>query len=100
MKTKKKYKICEYNNIPGYYSYINTCTKSPSDGWVSCVPLCTKKLHELDSPPTPIKYFATKSEAKEYLDVIRAYRLEEWNKNRHLYIINGYSKPQWKIYEE
>jgi hypothetical protein len=50
--------------------------------------------------PTPIKYFSTKSEAKEYLDIVKKFWNNDWDKNQHIYMVNGYKKPQWKIYEE
>lgn len=97
MKTKnKKYKICDYSHTPDMYSYINRDTKNPEDGWVTTVPIHGK----LKEKPTPIKYFYSKSEAQEYLDVIRNYRNNDWEKNQHFYKIKGYKKPVWKIYTE
>ena len=99
MKTNKKYKICDYNHYPDQYSYINSDTTNPKDGWVTTVPIDKKEFNNLKEPPTAIKFFSTKSEAKEYLDVIRHYRNNDWDKNQHLYMVSGYKKPQWKIYE-
>lgn len=95
MKTKK-YKICDYNHSPDMYYYINEDTKTPQDGWVTAVPIHGK----LKGKPTPVKYFSTKAEAKEYLDIIRKHRINDWDKNEAYYKINGYKKPQWKIYAE
>ena len=94
----KKYKICDYNHRPDSYSYVNADSTSPLDGWITTVPLCEKELKNLECDPTPIKHFSTKSEAKEYLDIIKNYRMNDWEKNRHIYMVNGYKKPQWKIY--
>lgn len=95
MKTKK-YKICDYVHAPDMYSYVNSNTKSPQDGWVTTVPINGK----LKQKPTPIKYFFTKKEAEEYLDAIRSQRINDWNKHQHIYKIQGYRKPVWKIYTE
>lgn len=92
----KKYKICDYNHNPDMYYYINNNSKTPQDGWVTGIPLNGK----FKGKPTPIKYFSTKAEAKEYLDIIRKYRINDWDKNEAYYKINGYKKPQWKIYTE
>ena len=98
MKTKK-YKICDYNHMPDMCSYINSDTTEPKDGWVTNIPINNKEFNKIKEPPTPIKFFSTKSEAKEYLDIIRHYRNTDWDKNQHLYMVSGYKKPQWKIYE-
>jgi len=95
----KKYKICDYNHYPDQYSYINSDTTNPEDGWVTTIPIDKKEFNKLEEKPTPIKFFSTKSEAKEYLDVIKHYRNEDWEKNWLFYKLNGYKKPQWKIYE-
>ena len=100
MKTKtRKYKICDYNHYPDQYSYINSDTKDPKDGWVSTVPTDNKEFNRLKEKPTPMKFFSTKSEAKEYLDVIKHHRNNDWDQNQHLYMVSGYKKPQWKVYE-
>ena len=91
MKTKK-YKICDYNHYPDQYSY-------PKDGWVSTVPTDNKEFNKLKEKPTPMKFFSTKSEAKEYLDIIKHHRNNDWDRNQHLYMVSGYKKPQWKAYE-
>jgi hypothetical protein len=97
MKTKNtKYKICDYNHTPDMVSYINSDTKNPQEGWVTNIPIHGK----LKQKPTPIKYFSTKSEAKEYLDSIRKQRINDWEKNEVFYKLNGYKKPVWKIYTE
>ena len=96
----KKYKVCDYNHRPNEYSYINIDSVSPEDGWVTTVPIDKKELTELRNNPTPIKYFSSKSEAQEYLDVIKNYRNNDWEKNKHIYMINGYKKPMWRIYRE
>jgi hypothetical protein len=101
MKRKnKKYKICDYNHRPNECSYVNIDSVSPEDGWVTTVPIGKKELSELQEKPTPIKYFSSKSEAQEYLDVIRNHRNSDWERNRYIYMINGYKKPMWKIYHE
>jgi hypothetical protein len=100
MKTNKKYKICDYNHYPDEYSYINIDSTDPANGWVTNVPMSEKELAKFEEKPTPIKYFSSKSEAKEYLDIIRKYRNDDWEKNQIYYKIKGYKKPQWKIYEE
>lgn len=99
MKTNKKYKICDYNHMSDMYSYVNQESKTPEDGWVTTIPIDKKKLNKLEEKPTPIKFFSTKSEAKEYLDTIKKYRNNDWEKNLYFYKVNGYKKPQWKIYE-
>ena len=99
MKTNKKYKICDYNHYPDQYSYINSDTKDPEDGWVTTVPINKKDFLKLKETPTPIKLFSTKGEAKEYLDIIKHHRNNDWDKNEHIYRVNGYKKPQWKIYQ-
>jgi hypothetical protein len=80
------------------YYYVNVDSTSPMDGWVTCMPIGKKE--NLEEKPTPVKYFDTRSDAKEYLDVVRSMRLSEWEKNRYFYEAHGYRKPQWKIYEE
>ena len=100
MKTKNKYKVCEYNHKPDQYTYINKDSTSPLEGWTTSVPMCKKEFLKLVEKPTPIKYFSTKSEAKEYLDIVKKFWNNDWDKNQHIYMVNGYKKPQWKIYEE
>lgn len=100
MKNNKKYKICDYNHSPHMYYYVNSDSTNPMDGWVTAIPIYKKEIDDLKERPTPVKYFDTKSEAKEYLDVVRSMRLNDWEKNQHIYMVNGYRKPQWKIYEE
>jgi len=95
MKTKK-YKICDYNHNPDMYYYVNEDSKTPQDGWVTSMPFNEK----VKGKPTPIKFFSTKPEAKEYLDVIKKHRNNDWDKNWLYYKLNGYKKPAWKIYTE
>ena len=100
MKTqKKKYKVCEYNHKPDEYTYVNANSTNPLDGWTTSVPICQKEFSKLKEKPTAIKFFPTKSEAKEYLDVVKKFWNNDWDKNRYFYTKNGYKKPQWKIYE-
>jgi hypothetical protein len=88
MKTKKKYKVCEYNHKPDMYTYVNEDSTSPLDGWTTSVPMCKKEFSKLIEKPTPIKYFSTKSEAKEYLDIVKQNKNNDWHKTRPIYIIN------------
>jgi hypothetical protein len=100
MKTqKKKYKVCEYNHKPDEYTYVNTESTSPLNGWTTSVPTCQKEFSKLKETPTAIKLFPTKSEAKEYLDVVKKFWNNDWDKNEYIYRRYGYKKPQWKIYE-
>ena len=63
------------------------------------MPTDNKEFNRLKEKPTPMKFFSTKSEAKEYLDVIKHHRNNDWDKNQYLYMASGYKKPQWKVYE-
>ena len=72
MKTNKKYKVCEYNHKPDEYTYVNEDSTSPLDGWTTTVPICQKEFSNLKNKPTPIKYFSTKSEAKDRISKQKA----------------------------
>lgn len=99
MKTNKKYKICEYNRVPSRFSYINNDTTDLKNGWITHANMPNNKESLKEKNVPSVKHFTSKLEAEEYLDVVNNYWLEYWNENQHYYKVNGYKKPQWKIYE-
>lgn len=95
--TSQLYEIRDYAYEPGWVHYVTETTTSIADAWTTALPLDSEEIQKF-STATPPKKFETKSEAKPYLDALKATRLENWAKDGYLDKARGCCRPAWKIY--
>jgi len=91
------YEIRDYSHRPGWVEYVSDMTTSIADAYTTAVPLDKKEKSRFSSA-TPPKQFKTKSEAKPYLDALKAARNAHWQENKWHEVNKGRFKPQFKIY--
>ena len=95
--TTQLYEIRDYAHEPGWVHYVTETTASIADAWTTALPLDAEDALKFGIA-TPPKKFKTKSEAKPYLDALKAARLENWAKDGYLDKARGCCRPAWKIY--
>ena len=95
--TTELYEIRDYAYEPGWVHYVTETTTSIADSWTTALPLDSEDIQKF-STATPPKKFETKSEAKPYLDALKAARLKNWTKDGYLDQARGRCRPAWKIY--
>ncbi len=93
----RHYEIRDYSHNPGWVEFITDYSTSIEDAYTSSLPIDPVEREKFKEPSQP-KKFAKRSEAVLYLDVLRAYRSQDWENNQHSYRTHGRQKPAWKIY--
>jgi len=91
------YEIRDYSHQPGWVEYVSDMTTSLADSYTTDVPLDESERKRYSSA-TPPKQFKTRTEAKPYLDVLKAAKNKYWQENKWYEMNRGRFKPQFKIY--
>jgi hypothetical protein len=95
--TSRLYEIRDYAHEPGWVHYVSEDTTSVDDAWTTALPVDPKEAVKFEDAPKA-KQFGKKTEAKVFLDALKAARLQNWQKDGWYYKTKGYQKPAWKIY--
>jgi hypothetical protein len=92
---KKWYEVHNYAQGDEYITEGSDINNT-DNVWTTKIPWDFKPADGYE-PSKPYR-FSTKVEATRIKDQIKAVRLDEWNRNSHIYKIYGDKKPSWKVY--
>ena len=91
----KWYEIHNYSDGDEYVTESSNISNI-EDIWTTKIPWNFKKAEDYE-PTNPYR-FNKKTDAIRIKDALKSARIEEWNRNKHIYIRYGDKKPNWKIY--